>query len=139
MGKGNAPPWAEMAGLGAANRADRGGVGRCWVPAADVLECADRVVIVVELPGISLEDVTVEVRGQDLWVHGTAPGRTEGVVRHHVVERAVGPFARRFALAGLCAGAGESVGGEISAVFRGGLLTVTLLKSRSARRRIPVD
>jgi len=139
MGKGNAPPWAEMAAMAAANRAESRSVARCWVPAADVLECADRVVIVVELPGMTLENVTVEVRGQDLWIHGTSPGRTEGVVRHHVVERAVGPFARRFALAGLCAEAGERVGGEISAEFRDGLLAVTLLKTRPARRRIPVE
>ncbi|WP_285906718.1 Hsp20/alpha crystallin family protein [Pseudodesulfovibrio pelocollis] len=139
MGKVNAPPWADMAGLAAANAEERGSVGRCWVPVADVLECADRVVVVVELPGMTQEDVTVELRGQDLWVYGSSPGRTAGVVRHHAVERAVGPFARRFALAGLCSGPGRVTGGEVSAVFTDGLLTVTLMKTHPVRRRIPVD
>jgi HSP20 family protein len=116
-----------------------GGTGRCWVPAADVLECADRVVITVELPGMTIDDVAVEVRGQDLWVRGVAPGGTADVIRHHAVERPGGPFARRFALAGLCSGAGETVGREVSAVLRHGLLTVTLMKTRPLRRRIPVD
>ncbi|ADU61409.1 MAG: Hsp20/alpha crystallin family protein [Pseudodesulfovibrio sp.] len=146
MGKLNAPPWAGMADMEVRTTGGHGVAARCWSPVADVMERADGFVITVELPGMTLDDVAVELRGSDLWVYGTTPADGCGaVVRHHAVERPRGPFARRFALAGLlvCSevgpGSGQATGQNVSAVLKDGLLTVTLKKVRPVRRSIRID
>lgn len=141
MGKLNAPPWAGMADVEGRTVGGHGTAARWWSPVADVMERSDGFVITVELPGMTLDDVTVELRGSDLWVYGTAPGNDCGpVVRHHAVERPRGPFARRFALAGLvCPEGGPGSGQNVRAVLKDGLLTVTLQKVRPVRRSIRID
>jgi Molecular chaperone (small heat shock protein) len=139
MGKVNMPPWAGMAELDCRTRTRRGETGCCWVPVADVVECVDGYVVQVELPGLSLDDVTVELKGRDLWVYGTTPDRDTREpertrpTRYQLLERPRGPFARRFNLAG-------SIGRtDIRAVLKDGLLTVTLRKSPITRRTIPIE
>jgi HSP20 family protein len=127
-----------MAELDGRTRSRRGETGCCWVPVADVMECVDGYVVQVELPGLTLDDVTVELKGRDLWVYGTTPDpdardpeRTRPT-RYQLLERPRGSFARRFSLAG-------SVGRtDIRAVLKDGLLTVTLRKSPVRRRTIPI-
>lgn len=132
MGKSNQNPW--MAAGGYDNGAGcEGGSGAVWMPAADVLEDEGGFTIQVELPGMTLDDVTVELRGGQLLVFGTrsCPKRTERP-RHHVVERPRGPFARAFTL-------GRNVQpGDIRAVLKHGLLTITLKKANPRRRSIPI-
>ncbi|GAB6038411.1 Hsp20/alpha crystallin family protein [Fundidesulfovibrio butyratiphilus] len=107
-----------------------------WTPVADVLESPEAFVICVELPGVDHESVVVEMKSKTLWIYGERrqqkPCEGEGVF--HAVERSYGPFARRFSLP-----KGVDLG-AVSAVFRNGLLEVTIPKERreARRRRIPI-
>jgi len=133
MGKFNTVSWTESAGF--EDPTGRvGGPGAAWVPTADVLECEDGFTIVVELPGLTLDDVTLELKANQLLVYGRMPDeKRPGKTRHHVVERPTGPFARAFTL-----GSGVRAG-DIAATLRHGLLTITLKKSGPRRRSIPVE
>lgn len=71
-----------------------------WTPtaAADVIETRDHVVVEIELPGVALTDIRVEIDGNMLTIAAerrldTTPGRT-----HHQSERKHGRMTRSFAL-----------------------------------------
>jgi len=94
-----------------------------WTPLADVLETAQALVVLVELPGVAAGQVLVEIVDGDLVVRGERPfSREDPEPAYHVVERAHGAFARRFPLPAGVDGAG------VSATLRDGLLTVTVPK-----------
>ena len=106
-----------------------------WQPRADVFETDACWTIQVELPGLTLADVTLESTGQELLVFGERRfvKDVEGP-SYHTLERSYGPFARRFSLP-----RGPEAG-EIRAVLSDGLLTVTVCKKpkTSLVRKIPV-
>lgn len=101
-----------------------------WVPVVDVLEDADAIRIVAEVPGVSPDDVKISHENNVLTIHGTkqrvAEERTERVHRY---ERTSGAFQRTFTLlATVDANA-------IKARYEHGVLTVTLPKVEKARPR----
>jgi HSP20 family protein len=113
----------------------RESAGAAWVPPVDILEEADSIRIMTELPGVRPDDVKISVEGNVLTVSGikqqTAEERTERVHRY---ERTYGQFERTFTLP-------ASVdAGEIKATYEHGVLTLTLPKVEKARpRQIPVQ
>ena len=75
------------------------GVQRRWAPAMDLVESGDHYVLRLDLPGLSDEDVSIEVEDQTLTVSGER--RFEQEVDEggfHRVERAYGTFSRSLAL-----------------------------------------
>lgn len=97
-----------------------------WTPLADVLETAQALLILVELPGVAAGQVLVEIVDGDLVVRGERPlVCEEPEPAYHVVERAHGAFARRFPLPPGVDGAGAS------AALNAGLLTITVPKRAS--------
>jgi HSP20 family protein len=111
-----------------------GTITSSWYPACDVLEDKDSVKIIVELPGVTPDDVKLSLENNLLSIRGEkkqqAEERTERVHRY---ERSYGAFERSFALP-------TTVDSEkVSASFRDGVLTVTVPKAERARpREIPV-
>lgn len=72
--------------------------GECQ-PLLDVVETAEEVAVLVEVPGIAREDLEVTVEGRAVVVSGRKRSeRPEGVVRFHRVEREEGRFERRVEL-----------------------------------------
>ena len=66
----------------------------CWRPAVNVYETQDKVVVLVELPGIKPEDVTVQVAPRQVFIQGQRPGIIpEAVQTLHQVEIWSGAFA----------------------------------------------
>src|SRR5437868_15196126 len=68
---------------------------RRWVPAMDLVETADHFVLRADLPGLSEDDVSVELEDNVLTVSGER--RSEHEERqdgYHRVERATGSFSR---------------------------------------------
>lgn len=107
-----------------------------WQPVADVLETAGEFRVVLELPGVCRDAVSVEARGRYLVVEGQRTFDKEaGSGVYQVLERSYGPFCRRFVLP---KGVSRS---EIAAVMKDGVLVVTLPKVRPEhlRRRIPIS
>ena len=76
-----------------------GGQERVWMPAVDVLRDDGNFVIHVELPGIELEEVRIEVEDDILTVSGEHEEREDEKDKHYVRrERRYGSFSRSMAL-----------------------------------------
>lgn len=156
MGKGKWDPWRGMDDFRqqVERMLDEAQAGSCsalqagyvWTPLADVLETPQAVIIQVELPDVTLEQVLVEIIDGDLVVRGERPcvrpselgasdaGEAEPV--YHLLERAHGTFARRFPLP-----AGVD-GLSVTARLLQGLLTITVPKvgaKSAARFRLTVE
>lgn len=68
---------------------------RRWIPAMDLVETEDSFVIRADLPGLSREDVEIEVKDNVLTVAGERQAEHEQKGEgYHRVERASGRFAR---------------------------------------------
>jgi HSP20 family protein len=105
-----------------------------WVPALDVWETEDALVYAFDLPGVSEEDVTVEVEDSTLTVSAKRE-RSQEVSgdRYHRFERRYGSFSRAV---GLPKGVGEDA---IEAEYRGGVLEIRVPKPETAKpRRIEI-
>jgi HSP20 family protein len=114
-------------GLNAANRPT--------IPPVDVIELHEEVVVLIDLPGISVERVELSLAGNMLTVSGTrdchefAPD-----AKFHLRERGTGRYNRSIPLP---AAVNDDA---IRAETRDGLLTVTLRKAAPAPgRSIPIS
>jgi HSP20 family protein len=70
--------------------------GSSWDPNVDILDDGENVRILIELPGIEAEDVSVTIRGRVLIARGTKRGRIrsrEGI-RFFCMERYFGAFVK---------------------------------------------
>jgi HSP20 family protein len=104
-----------------------------WAPAVDLCETADAFIVTAELPGISRDQVHIEVHDGRLTIHGRRDARVP-CEQYHQVERGHGEFARSFALP-------QTVDAErISADLRDGVLTISVPKSpERGPRRVDVS
>jgi HSP20 family protein len=99
------------------------GGSRRWVPAMDLVETEDHFVLRADLPGMSHDDLSIELEGDVLTISGERKteqeDRQEGYVR---VERSFGRFSRSLTLP-------EGVAADgIQAEFRDGVLEVRVPK-----------
>src|SRR5947208_8358712 len=96
---------------------------RRWVPAMDLVETEDHFVLRADLPGLSEEDVAIELEDRVLTLSGER--RAEHEERqdgYHRVERATGSFSRSLTLP-------EGVDADaIEAAFDKGVLEVRIPK-----------
>ena len=103
-----------------------------WLPAVDVEESADELLLTAELPGMREENVNVDIENNILTIRGEKrEEREEGDEgsRYHVSERRYGSFQRRFTLP-------RSIEADaIRAEFDSGVLTVRLPKAPEAKSR----
>jgi HSP20 family protein len=99
-----------------------------WTPAVDIYETGESVVVKAELPGLTKEQVGIEVKDGVLTLKGER--KVEREVKeenYHRVERAYGTFQRSFSLP-------ASVDQEkIGATLKDGVLEVTLPKKEQAK------
>lgn len=97
-------------------------------PLADVVETPEGFLILVELPGLEREDVSVEVHGSELVVFGERrpPADLSGAAFQNM-ERSYGCFSRRFTLSA------EIDPSAVEARMRAGLLHIRISK-RPPRR-----
>ncbi|MCU0650442.1 MAG: Hsp20/alpha crystallin family protein [Gemmatimonadaceae bacterium] len=105
-----------------------------WMPAVEVRESPEAMVVTAELPGMTEKDVNVTLENNILTISGEKKeeSRKEGDDggTFHVFERYYGAFTRAFTLP-------RTVEAEkIRAEFRAGVLTVTLPKSAAAKGRV---
>lgn len=107
-----------------------GTVASAWTPTVDVFEDKENLRIVMELPGVSPEDVKISLENQVLTIQGEKRQvAEESSERWHRYERSYGSFERIFTLP-------SSVDAErIQAKVENGLLTVTLPKAERAKPR----
>jgi HSP20 family protein len=106
-----------------------------WAPPVDIYETADSIVLEAELPGITRDDIVVEVKDNTLTLKGDK--KFEREVReenYHRVERSYGAFQRVFTLP-------SSVHQDrVKAKFKDGILEITLPKVEEAKpKQIKVE
>ncbi len=103
-----------------------------WSPAVDVRENADGFVVTAELPGMTQDQVEINVENGVLAISGEKKENGKDGVKSensHLVERRYGPFQRNFSLP-------RSVdSAKVEANFENGVLTVTLPKAAAAKAR----
>ena len=110
--------------------------GRAWLPAVDMHETKDDLVLKVELPGVREKDVSVSISGDLLTIRGERrwsdeEGRDQKLLH---VERVYGQFDRMIQLP-LAVQADK-----VKATYRDGVLEVTLPKAEELKpREIKID
>lgn len=139
-------PWAELEALRqrmnqlfeeTVRRAEAGGEAVApvaWMPAVDVKETPHEFTVYVELPGVKPEEVSVQLRDDNLIIEGERKFEDEEHRENYIRrERAYGRFRRVFRLA-------TPVQEEqVTASYRDGVLTIVLPKAEAAKpRRIEV-
>src|SRR5215211_5968173 len=76
-----------------------GGTLRRWMPAMDLLESGDHFVLRADLPGLSEEDVKIELEDSTLTISGERKAEHESEGEgYYRVERAFGSFQRSLTL-----------------------------------------
>src|SRR5881392_2000452 len=101
--------------------AGNGSTLRRWIPAMDLVETDDHFVLRADLPGLSEEDVTIEVEDRVLTISGERKAEHElSKEGYHRVERAFGSFSRALTLP-------EGVDADtVAATFDRGVLEVRI-------------
>ncbi|MEX0715133.1 MAG: Hsp20/alpha crystallin family protein [Planctomycetaceae bacterium] len=105
--------------------------GECaWVPRADVLESDNEVLVFLEIPGVSPDQVDVTLAGNMLTIRGEKPPapRDERTVGH-ASERSTGKFCRAIPLPV------PVNADQVSADAKDGVLTIRIFKAERSRAK----
>jgi len=101
-----------------------------WLPAVDVAETKNEVVVNVEIPGMAPKEFDISLKGGTLTIKGEKKQeRVEGEENYHLFERRHGTFTRSILLPQ------EVESEKISAAYKNGVLTVTVPKSEGSKRK----
>jgi HSP20 family protein len=118
------------------DKTDRPAQGE-WSPSVDVYESRGGLVVVAEVPGLTVDSMKVVCRERELVISGERRARKPGAGQNYLcLERPSGRFERTISLEGAVDLR------ETKARFDGGLLIVTLprLKERRGRETvIPIE
>ena len=112
-----------------------GGLSEGFLPAIDVREEKDKVVVKADLPGLKKEEIDISVDGHVLAIRGERKIETEDKDKgYHRIERSYGSFQRSVDL-------GTAVDEtRIKASYKDGVLDVVLPKAaQSISKRITVE
>jgi HSP20 family protein len=106
--------------------------GRVFIPAVDIFETPQALVLVADMPGVAGDKVTLDLKENLLTIHGQVGPLPEKETRLGQ-EYAIGDYYREFQV-------GELVDKDkIEASVKNGVLTLTLPKAEKAKpRRIEV-
>ena len=129
-------PWSDMSRLQREMESLFGTVGGftgsqdLWAPPVDVEETPDHLVFRAELPGMSREDIDIELEDGVLTIQGEKKEeeRDENA-QGLLLERRWGTFTRRFTLPRAVNSAG------ITANYANGILTIRVPKAEEAKGR----
>lgn len=99
-----------------------------WTPVIDVLEGKEELVVKVEVPGIEPKEISLTLAEQVLTINGEKKyEKEEKDEKFYRMERAMGAFSRSVRLP-----IPVDIN-KVAAVFKNGLLTVTLPKSKEVK------
>jgi HSP20 family protein len=108
-----------------------------WSPAVEVSETENELTVTAELPGMSRDDVEIDLENNVLTIRGEKSSETEEEDMErkvHVWERRYGSFHRAFTLPRTVDADG------VKAEFRDGILKVHLPKTEQAKgKKIAID
>jgi len=106
-----------------------------WVPPVDIYETSESIVLEAELPGLTKDNIVVEVKNNTLTLKGDKKFEREAKEEnYHRVERSYGGFQRAFTLPSTVQQ------DKVKAKFRDGILEITIPKAEEAKpKQIKVD
>jgi len=106
-----------------------------WVPAVDIYETTEAIVLKAELPGIPKQDIQVEVKDNTLTLKGEKKFSKEVQEEsYHRIERSYGAFQRVFTLPGTVQT------DRVKAKCKDGILEIILPKAEEAKpKQIKVE
>lgn len=106
-----------------------------WMPAVDMYESDEALMLKAELPGFSKDDVHVEIKDNLLTLKGERKRETDvKEEQYHRVERSSGSFRRSFVLPVLVDA------NKAEATFKDGMLELKLPKAEAAKpKRIGIS
>jgi HSP20 family protein len=111
-------------------KAGGNGGSRRWIPSMDLVETQDHFVLKADLPGMSENEVNIELENNVLTISGER--KTEHEEQHegyYRLERATGTFSRALTLP-------EGIDADaVTAAFDNGVLTVRIPKPEQAKPR----
>lgn len=109
-------------------------VDAAWTPAVESFRRENEIVLLMELPGVDPEKVTIDLSGQTLTISGEKGALTETQEGHFLSEIPRGRFNRSFKLP-------PSVkGDDVKASFNNGVLEIAMpLAGAPMSRRIPLQ
>jgi HSP20 family protein len=99
-----------------------------WTPAVDIYETEDSFVVRADLPGVSKDDIQVEIKDNTLTLKGEKKFEEKVSRDNYIrVERAYGTFVRSFTLP-------QNVDADkIKAKYKEGVLELTIPKKEEAK------
>ncbi|MEO0070648.1 MAG: Hsp20/alpha crystallin family protein [candidate division WOR-3 bacterium] len=101
-----------------------------WTPPLDIEETEDAIIVRVELPGMSKEDIKVNLSGDTLTISGERKQEMEKKGKtYYRIERAYGKFQRTVTLPA------EVEGDKAKASYKNGVLELNLPKSEKSKAR----
>lgn len=106
-----------------------------WYPAADIFETKEEYVFKLEVPGLSKEDLKVELNNNVLTISGEKKEEKEVKKENfHRVESFSGSFSRSFTMPK------NTDSGKVNASMKDGVLELRIAKAEEAKAKsIPID
>ncbi len=99
-----------------------------WVPAVDITDTADKVMVKVEIPGMEAKDIEISLSGDILTIKGEKKAEKEEKGENfYLVERSSGSFSRSLRLPNMVEG------DKIEASYKHGVLTLTCPKKEEVK------
>jgi HSP20 family protein len=112
------------------SRTEEGIAASTWSPAVDIYETPDTIFMKADLPGLSREDVEIQLQDNTLSLRGERRFARDVQQENYLrIERAYGAFQRNFTLPATVQQ------DKIRAVFRNGVLELTLPKAEEAKSK----
>jgi len=112
------------------SRSEEGIAASTWTPSVDIYETPETIVLKAELPGLSREDIEIQIRDNALSLKGERRFAKDAQQENYLrIERAYGAFQRSFTLPATIQQ------DKIRAVFRDGVLELTLPKAEEAKSK----
>ncbi len=101
-----------------------------WLPAVDVAETKNEIVVNVEVPGMDPKEFDISLSEGILTISGEKKQeKVEGEENYHLIERRYGSFNRAIPLPP------EVESDKIRASYENGILTITVPKIEETRRK----
>jgi len=106
-----------------------------WTPRMDVHETDSAYVVTADLPGMTIDDIDIELEDSRLMISGERKSESASPAGHYAHhERMFGKFQRVFTLPAAVQADG------VIATYTNGVLTITIPKVEEARtKRIPIQ
>jgi HSP20 family protein len=101
------------------------------LPAADIWETPEEIILKLDMPGVGKDDLDIKVEGDTLAIHGKVQGEMPDQVLY--AEHRPGDYRREFSLSG------DLDQNKISAAMNAGVLTVKIAKAEKVKpKRIAI-